>query len=274
MPKNKIDNSQVDIDRKEDKYIIKKNDLPAILAAVIAHLEPAFPQEHTAYTLINSVYFDSKDLDFVKQHLDKVDPRKKLRIRTYGPNGDWEHTHWLEDKYKTGGKSYKQRVQVNDPKASNIFDNKYLNYDQDLEQLNNDLTPDELKKKTDLLNYIMLAYKVQPICSITYKRMAFEKGSLRVTIDQELKVKPIKMFDIDEVKLWRESKYWDELSECADKFNNLDNCILEIKHQDNCPPWLETLIKDQKLEETCFSKYIWSVGQIMKQTLKLVNFKR
>src|SRR4029077_4309074 len=97
-----------------------------------------------------------------------------------------------------------------------------------LRNLNADLDDRDFKTKTDLLNYLMSTHKVSPVLKLTYKRYAFEQGKLRITIDQDLRVRPIRHFSPEDALKWKNDPCWDHLQEYGEKFYNGDNLLLEI----------------------------------------------
>lgn len=263
----KIGDDKVNIDRFEDKFIIKKSKVLEILREVQNHLEPAYPDNRTTYTLVDSVYFDSPELDFVKQHLKGKNGRIKLRVRTYGPEGEWEHDHYLENKSKTDGRSNKIRLHLNDKKMLQVVDERHVEIDDKLKKLNK-LNEENLNKSASLFNHAFITYKAEPVVEITYKRFAYEKGKLRITIDQDIRVKMLRDFPLEHAKEWANGDMWKELQDYVERFHNQDNAVLEIKHEKDYPDWLKKIVDDNKLEETHFSKYVWSIGNIFKNILK------
>jgi SPX domain protein involved in polyphosphate accumulation len=274
MPKNKsesIGSDNVNLDRIEDKYVVEKKYLAETISEVTSHLKPYYPDDETAFTLVRSIYFDSAHFTFLKQHLMKEDDRRKIRIRTYGPDGNWENVHYLEEKYKNNGKSKKQRIKINQDMFDGLMAGKKLICTPELYKLNFDVKEADLDKKVQLMSYLMLVNKVQPVCEISYKRYAYQQGKLRVTIDQDIKVKPLQLFKKSDIESLKSSSLWEDFKEYGNKFSNADNFMLEVKHEKDIPLWIKTLINKIDTEPCAFSKYVFAMYQIMNT---LLNIKR
>jgi SPX domain protein involved in polyphosphate accumulation len=268
-----IGNDKVNIDRVESKYVLDKKYLAEVIAEVTQHLKPYYPIDETAFTLVKSVYFDSDDFIFVKQHLAGQEDRRKLRIRSYGPDGVWEPTtRYFEDKYKSDGKSMKARIQINDRIEDEMLRTNRLPLDPELISLNSDLSPKDFEEKVKLLNYLMLIYKVKPAVEITYKRYAYqdESSPLRVTIDQDIKAMPLRIPTKSEIhSVETDLQGWEKLKDIGTKYYPRENFVLEVKSDGNPPDWVKKLLKDVDAEETAFSKYLWGIYNIFIQILNL-----
>jgi len=270
---NKLENNEIDLKRTEDKYILDKSQLQIVKHKIETYLPPYYPDKGVIYCINKSIYFDSPDLTFLKQHLNKVDDRRKIRIRTYAPNGKWNNIYFIEIKSKSDGKSIKTRIELTPKAFQEVMRTNQIPIDADLIELNKDVPKDQLLQRAKLINYTMLINKVSPVCEVTYKRYAYqEHESLRVTIDSEIKVRPLKMIKFNVIEDLKNQDLWDELKEYGEKFYNQDNFLLEVKHEkNNIPQWLEDLI--EKFDGECqgFSKYVWGMFQIMSNTLKLLK---
>lgn len=275
MPQSKegkiLGSDKLNLDRHEDKYIVEKKYLAEVVSEVSSHLKPYYPSDETAFTLVRSTYFDSAHFTFLKQHLMKEEDRRKIRVRTYGPDGNWENVHYLEDKYKSNGKSKKQRVKINQLMFDSLLKNRKLEFSPELIQLNKEIKEAELYKKTELLNYLMLSNKVEPMVEISYKRYAYQQGKLRITLDQDIKVKPLKLFKKSDIESLKSSSLWQDFKEYGNKFSNADNFLMEVKHEKDIPLWIKTLINKVDTGPDAFSKYVFAMYQIMNT---LLNIKR
>jgi SPX domain protein involved in polyphosphate accumulation len=268
---NDYGSNKVNIDRQEDKYIVPKKHLPTLLMTVMEHLSPSYPKEDTYYCLVKSLYFDSVNLDFLRQHLEGQEHRIKMRIRAYGPNGEYMGDKYIEDKSKKDGISHKQRLCVDDNIAQEITETKQIPDSAKLRSLNKDIDDKEFEQKLNLLNYIMLSYKVFPCVEIQYKRYAFEKGKLRITIDQDIRVTPEREFSKKDAEEWSKDKLWSDLMDYTNSYSNSEDIILEIKHDEDVPEWVNKMLEELDLECKPFSKYVWSLGSIFRTILKLTK---
>ena len=265
-------NNEIDLERKEDKYILEKQELVPVKNKIETHLDPYYPDPSTQFVINTSIYFDSPDLTFLKQHLNKLEDRRKIRIRTYAPNGTQESIYFIEVKSKSDGKSLKTRLQINKDGLDYILDNNQIKIDNSLMDANMEMEHDEVLKEAKYINYLMLTNKVRPVCRITYKRYAYQANEeFRVTLDQDLKVTPLEILKMNVIQDIKNQDLWDRLKEFGEKFYNQENFLLEVKHIDNEPEWIKTMLQDLKVDPTNFSKYVWSMFQIMNNTLKLLK---
>lgn len=268
----KIDDSAIDLERVEDKYICDKEDFVETKHLVETHLQPYFPDPATIFCLNTSIYFDSPDLTFLKQHLNKLDSRRKIRIRTYAPNGSASHIYYIEVKSKNDGTSTKTRLQISEDMFHEVMQTSQIPTDERILIANEDMDHDEVLKQAKLINYLMLVNKVKPVVEVTYKRYAYQEDeNFRVTMDQQIKVKPLQLFNSQTIKGLQNEDLWDELKEYGESFSNAQNFLLEVKYHTKTPPWFDDLIKKLDVEKTPFSKYVFSMYQIFNNTLKIVR---
>lgn len=268
----KIDDSAIDLERVEDKYIVPKEDFVETKHLVETHLPAYFPQPETIYCLNTSIYFDSPDLTFLKQHLNKLDSRRKIRIRTYAPNGVASHIYYIEIKSKNDGTSTKTRLQISPEMFDEVMKTSQIPTDERILIANEDMDHDEVLKQAKLINYLMLVNKVKPVVEVTYKRYAYQQDeNFRVTMDQQIKVKPLQLFNSQTIKGLQNEDLWDELKEYGESFSNAENFLLEVKYHTKTPPWFDDLIKKLDVEKEAFSKYVWAMYAIFNNTLKIVR---
>lgn len=271
---NKPENTAVDENRVEDKYIVPKEHYTEVKHIVETHLPPYFPQPGVMYCINRSIYFDSPELTFLKQHLNKLDDRRKIRIRTYAPNGKWEGQYFLEIKSKTNGKSSKIRLKLSQKAFEAVMANSQVPVDNDLIIQNAEIPKDQVLQQVKLMNYLMMSNKVKPVVDITYKRHAYQANdSFRVTIDEDLKVKPLTLFKMTTIQDLMNQDLWDVLKKYGESFSNVEDFILEIKYQKKAPDWVEEMCDKMDLETSAFSKYVWSLYQVMNNMLKLIRNK-
>lgn len=267
-----MDNSPVDQKRTEDKYIVVKEHYTEVKHIVETHLPPYFEETGTVYCINRSIYFDSPELTFLKQHLNKLNDRRKIRIRTYAPNGTWNNQYFLEIKSKTDGTSHKSRLKLNQKAFEYVMMNSQVEINEDLINENSDTARDIVLQQAKLINYLMISNKVKPVVDITYKRYAFQANdSFRATIDQDLKVKPLAIFKMSTVQDLMNQDLWETLKEYGERFSNIEDFILEAKYQKDVPNWFNEMCNKLELETSPFSKYLWATYQVMNQTMKLLR---
>jgi SPX domain protein involved in polyphosphate accumulation len=266
-----IDSKKIGIDRIEDKYIVPRDHYDTVKQCVEANLKPHYPSEGTQYTLIRSIYFDSPDLTFLKQHLNKIEDRRKIRIRSYAPNGVWGNEHFAEVKYKSNGLTKKHRLRVNEAQIQSLIKNQQIDIDNELQVNNPDLSKDELEVKAKLFNYLLKINNAKPVVAITYKRFSYidDEATIKITIDQDVKCAPVELIKLPHITDLLNQDLWKELQKVGERFSNKEDFLLEVKHLDHTPDWVDNMIKDLKLDETAFSKYAWACYQIIKHLMRM-----
>ncbi len=129
-----------------------------------------------------------------------------------------------------------------------------------LRQLNSTLKKRQIKNRVNQINYFLKNLNSTPVCKITYSRLAYEKNNFRLTIDKDISFEPL-----TEINKTIKSKI--ELN--ADFEATLLNCqkllkengyILEIKHSDNIPIWVQNFLIEHQIEKESFSKYCYCMS--------------
>jgi hypothetical protein len=255
-----------ELERVEDKYIIDLADLPAIKSEVEKYLKPAYPETTTKYVLIKTTYLDSPNIDFFKYHTYGHRERMKVRIRKYGPNGVWQNdAYFLEIKEKDSDDVRKYRIQLDEKNLKIVKQGLELKYSDELLKLNEPLyTHTDLKRYIEKYNKIVLKNDLTPILSVNYKRLAYGKDDMRVTIDTDLGYKAERTMPLSTALKIKKAVDWKEAKQYGKKYGPKQNAILEIKHNRNTlPPWLQNLLDSRKLEPIKFSKYVYSAFNIL-----------
>jgi len=265
------ENDKIDTDRTEDKYIVPKEYYIEVKAEVRKHMKLFFPDPKTTYTINRSIYFDSPGLTFLQQHLNGVEDRRKIRIRAYAPNGTWSDEAFIEVKYKDDGISKKNRLRIGPGGFDSLYHKSEIPLDDELYQYNSDMDKADVDTKAKLINYLLMINKCKPVVDIMYKRYAYENDSedLRVTIDQNITVKPIILPKISVIQDLKNQDLWDKFQKCGTKFENYSDFLLEVKYTDEVPDWIESMCDQLHLETEPFSKYVWAMYQVITQALKI-----
>ena len=86
--------------RYERKFILPKNYSVDSIESVLIKSRFSFTKQHED-RYVNSIYFDNKNLDSVKENLDGVVSKKKIRLRWYGSHNLIQNPR-LEVKLKMG----------------------------------------------------------------------------------------------------------------------------------------------------------------------------
>lgn len=265
-------NSEIDLKRIEDKFILPKDELESTKKIIGSHLPEYSHDPGADYTINKSIYFDSPNLTFLKQHLNGIGERRKIRIRTYAPNGVPNHIYFIEIKSKDNGESEKTRVQISELGYQHVMTAHQIKMDEDLYLTNEEVSKDEVTKHANIINYLLALNKATPVVEITYKRCAYQESEkYRVTIDEDIKYRPLRLVTLPTIQDLRNQDLWDEIEKYKDKFSNDKDFLLECKYQDDYENWFKMMIKGLGVEETGYSKYVWSMSCILNDTLNTIK---
>lgn len=206
------------IKRFERKWIFKSNNFIALINALLRSnlfFRYQYPSRN-----VNSIYFDTSNYTSIRQNLDGVSNKKKIRIRWYGKS-DIITNPVVEIKSKKGFETKKVSFRIKE--LENI---KINNLVKIKEQLNTKL------KSKKIIN---------PVLSTHYKREYFISlnGKIRATIDYNLKSIFLNNFSqIDIIK----------------NFKNI--CILELKYSTSLDKYVRDNLKDTTLRLSKNSKFV------------------
>ena len=206
------------IKRFERKWIFKSNNSLALVNALIRS-NLFFRTQYPARN-VNSVYFDTYNYISIRQNLDGVSNKKKIRIRWYG-NRDIITNPVVEIKSKKGFETKKESSSIKE------LDNIKLS---DLEIIKEKLNKKLKSKKI-----------ISPILTTHYEREYFVSlnGKIRATVDYNLKsIFLSNSIQIDIVK----------------NFKNI--CILEFKYSTSLDKYVRENLKDITLRLSKNSKFV------------------
>jgi SPX domain protein involved in polyphosphate accumulation len=258
------ENSSIHSLRLEDKYIISSDLIPYFLKLFNAFMKPYRPEGAVKGSSVSnqSIYFDTKELECLKAHLNGDQKRKKIRIRSYFQDGDKLSAQFLEIKRKDGDKSIKTRIEIGQDHFNSLMHSSSIPIDEELIILNEDTM-----NKTDLIlnikdiNHVLNSGNYKPVINIKYKRQAFQTGEdFRVTVDEFLIVKPSDYFNSSSL----DKKDRKELEKIYSKFANGDDYIIEVKHKGSIPKWLTKAFEKHFIETESFSKYCYAIAKVVR----------
>ena len=208
--------------RYERKFILPKNYSVDSIESVLIKSRFSFTKQHED-RYVNSIYFDNKYLDSVKENLDGVVSKKKIRLRWYGSHNLIQNPR-LEVKLKMGYLNTKK-----------IFELKNFKIKFSENNLNN--IHSILLKKYNFLNN----YKI--VTSTHYVRKYFISiiNNIRATIDTDIFYKKLRQLN-------------------NFNLNNKDSRpILELKYKTADDDYVRTNLKNLTLRFSKNSKYINSL---------------
>ena len=206
------------IKRFERKWIFKSNNFLSLINALIR--SNLFFRNQYPARKVNSVYFDTSKYSSIRQNLDGVSEKKKIRIRWYG-NKDIITNPVIEIKSKKGFETKKESIKIKELHKVKLFDLKKIK-----ENLNTKLK----SKKT-----------VNPVLTTHYKREYFISlnGKIRATVD----------YNLQSIFLNNESQI-----DIVKNFNNI--CVLELKYPVSFDRFVRKYLKDITLRLSKNSKFV------------------
>lgn len=210
--------------RIEKKYRITEAQKAALFSLIGDYLQP---DEYGKSTIL-SLYFDTPSYLLIRNSIEAITYKEKLRLRSYGvPKDDTKVFLELKKKYK--GVVYKRRIS--------------MRYSQAMEYIDGGKKPEDSQIMREI-DYAMHYYdNPKPAIFIGYEREAFyaeDIPSLRITFDSNMR------YRCDNLYL----QYGDE----GKKLIGNDELILEIKTDGAMPLWLSSALTRCGILPSSFSK--------------------
>ena len=209
------------IKRFERKWLFKNNDYLTLINSLTR--SKLFFRNQYPLRNVNSIYFDTHDYISIRQNLDGVSNKKKIRIRWYGEK-DVLTKPIIEIKSKKGFETKKESIPIKE------LDNLEL------------ISIKNLKTIQDKLNLKLKQKKIiYPVLTTHYEREYFisSNGKIRATVDYNLK-----------------SIFLSNLSQ-IDIIKNFKNiCILELKYSTGLDKYVRENLKDISLRLSKNSKFV------------------
>ena len=212
--------------RYELKYLVTKDQRQIIMDEMSSRIKG---DEYGKSTICN-IYFDLPNYYLIRKSLEKPAYKEKLRMRSYGTVTHADKV-FVELKKKYNGVVYKRRISLPEGEAMH-----YL-CDAAVGRL-----PGQIGREID---YFRTFYKdLRPAVFISYDREAFyakDDDSLRVTFDQNI--------------MWRDYDLSLTSGAYGKQVLESDQSLMEIKVGAAMPLWLVSILTENKIYKTSFSKY-------------------
>ena len=220
------------INRFERKWILKSGDYLKLINSLLR--SNFFFQFQYPARKVNSIYFDNSTFSSIRQNLDGISNKKKIRIRWYG-NQKKLIKPILEIKSKIGSETKKENYKINRLNDLNYLDEKNLS-----------IICDEVN------NRVKCKKRIFPILTTHYEREYFISNSnkIRATVDYNL-----------------ESIFLKNLSELQQKKKYFPECILEFKYSTNLDRLVRHKLDQMTLRLSKNSKF---VNSFFKRPLYLI----
>ena len=209
------------IKRFERKWLFKSNNYLALINSLLR--SKLFFRTQYPSRKVNSIYFDTHDYISIRQNLDGISEKKKIRIRWYGSK-DTIVNPVIEIKSKKGFETKKEIVTIKELHNLRLSNSKNL-----------EMIKEKLNVKLNLKKIIY------PLLTTHYDREYFISlnGKIRATIDYNLRSIFLNNFSqMDIVK----------------NFKNI--CILELKYSTSLDKYVRKNLKDISLRLSKNSKFV------------------
>jgi hypothetical protein len=248
--------------RIEKKFVLSRDEGADLLRMIEARVPPSYPIEGTRFYDVESLYFDSPDLDIYRAHFQVYDGRFKLRTRTYGPNGVWDRSCvFLEMKIKNREVTEKFRIKLDPESHARLFesDTPELALSRALIRANPSLEFRELSHRVKSVDQLLAKLQLRPCSRLYYRRKAFENSEIRITLDENIQsellmdISPATRMEIFGSSIWTQAQQMHK----GDPISR--GVVLEIKNEGILPLWLDGFLRENQTPEARFSKFCYSV---------------
>tara|TARA_Y100001970_G_C14020046_1_gene743012 strand:- start:159 stop:833 length:675 start_codon:yes stop_codon:yes gene_type:complete len=207
--------------RFERKWIFKSENYLALINSLLRS-ELFFTNQYPQRK-VNSIYFDDLNFSAIRENLDGVSNKKKIRVRWYGEQNKLSKPQ-LEIKSKKGSETSKKNYLINE--LNNL---KFIDY-KNLDKINN-MVNNKIKSKKIIKPLLSTHYDRQYFISNDYK--------IRATVDYNLR-----------------SIYLNNLSQLNIVKNFNKKCILELKYPIKLDKFVRQKLKNITLRLTKNSKFV------------------
>ncbi len=250
------------MNRVEDKYFLKADRLNDVISLLKLQLPNGDIDTSTRYSINSTIYLDNRDLDSFQDNLMSVKPRFKVRIRRYNPNGEgWEDVAYVELKIKEkDGMTRKLRIRIPERLIEPVSNGESITVNNELIDLNRDLEKTVVWKRTALINSVIIKYGFKKQLVVEYNRRAYSSGNIRITIDDSLKYHSFQPIERDVMGYITNSDNWKSSIKPVKRLMSNDLLIMEVKHEEETPKWIKSMLKSSKAKEVHFSKYCAAIA--------------
>lgn len=221
--------------RREKKYLLSTDEYGSLMSKISPFLVPDKHGENT----ICSLYLDTPDYLLIRNSIDAISYKEKLRLRSYGIPSDGKKL-FFEIKKKYKGVVYKRRVSMTESTA--------------YEYIESGIPPMDTQIMREI-DYLMKVYRhPKPNVCILCEREAYfaaDSVDVRLTFDRNLRYRyafPDK----------------DNISDGI-PITDADKVVLEIKTAGAMPLWLAAALSECKIYPRSFSKYAHAYYDIIKK---------
>ena len=212
--------------RYELKFLLNRQQKERI----IKEMKPYMSLDQYGRTTIRNLYLDTENYRLVRRSIEKPKYKEKLRIRSY-QKATPESKVFVELKKKYDSIVYKRRVALSEEEAMRWMRNKKYTGQET-----------QISKEID---YFLAYYdNLKPVLFLSYEREAYysnDGGDFRVTFDDTILCRQDQLSLISDVG--------------GDSLLDNDIVLMEIKCSGGIPLWMVSVLSEERIYKTSFSKY-------------------
>lgn len=240
------------LERHELKYLIPYSYVEPISQFIAPYCQLDYYSElaDEHFYAVNSLYFDTHNLEFLHKKLYGTYSRVNMRVRAYA-DGD-KAPYFMEIKHKKGAIVKKYRATATEDEWPRILTDPSYRI-PDSEQGKD-------RKNKELFLRMAMSYAIEPKILTRYRRRAFFStvdDYARVTMDIDMKCRQEDQYTLlvgDDM-----TNYDNETIYAVNSYSDA-NVVLELKSNiGEVPMWMLDLIKTFELKHSGFSKYMNSM---------------
>jgi VTC domain. len=219
--------------RYEKKFVIDEVQHKAILPVIMQHMRFDANCSNGREYMINNIYYDTDDSSIIRHSLSKPYYKEKLRMRSYGNMIAPDSKVFLELKKKIGGVVIKRRADLLLSEAALLLESGIRPQPADYisGQVINEIA------------YFLSSHTVKPAAYISYKRTALfdqDDGDFRITFDRNIITRR------EDLSL-EKGRFGTDLLP--------GHYLMEVKITGSFPLWFTSLISNNQIYSTGYSKY-------------------
>ncbi len=236
--------------RTEYKYLIPNHLVPPIRRTLQGICRPDPHARSDGFYSVRSLYLDTAALDLYWANEHEKGDRFKARIRCYPGTNTYV---FLEVKARSGDAIIKTSATVKTDRWKDVIE---TSDGMDREALN----PDQRRQAEHFLALVH-TYHLEPKVLVEYDREAYVSSVddyARVTLDRKIKGQMKKHLDLSvSPAQWR-------LIDHPVRTTTAESVwILELKFGQAVPVWMSALVRGFELSRFEFSKYCYSLGELL-----------
>lgn len=189
---------------------------------------------------IRTTYLDTPSLTSYREYVDAKPIRRKIRIRQYGYEGEFDGNCWVEIKIKRYRDRLKRRFPCSNEKLLDFMSGTDI-HGYVMESNNGSAEVSDIYVAARKL---IVDRALAPVVRVDFDRLSFQDQTSpesRITIDRNLRFRTAR----------------------GTQRASFDGIILEVKHGFQEPQWLESFLRDLKLQKSRrFSKFARAIKEL------------